>query len=127
MSQGDSKGFTLLESLVAMGLLAIMLASLVPVLFVFLKANTRNEVRSGAVAAAQQSMEELRQQDPTTMPDEGATEPQVVSVDRRDFEVVRWYCLAPEYCGDDSRHVLVEVNLGGKTVYSVESVYTQLR
>jgi len=123
----SERGFTLLESLLAMALLAILLIGVVPVFFVMLKANTRNEERSGAVAAAQQSMESLRQQDPAAMPESGPTGPQVVSIDDRDYEVVRWYCLEAPYCGDDSRHVLVEVNYGGRTVFAAESVYTQLR
>ena len=123
----NDRGFSLLESLVAMALLSVLLAGVVPVFFVMLKTNTRNEERSGAVAVAQQSMEQLRQQDPAEMPGSGSTYPQVVSVDNRDYEVVNWYCLLPTYCGDDSRHVLIEVNYGGKTIFSAESVYTQLR
>ena len=67
----NHRGFPLLEALVAMGLLAIMLVGVVPVFFSLMATNTRNEERSGAVAVAQQVMEELRQQDPATMPESG--------------------------------------------------------
>jgi len=123
----NHRGFTLLEALVAMGLLAIMLAGVVPVFFSLMATNTRNEARSGAVAVAQQVMEELRQQDPATMPESGTLGPQVVAVDRRKFEVTRFYCLSSEYCDDSSRHVLIEVRYGGRTFFSAESVLTQLR
>jgi prepilin-type N-terminal cleavage/methylation domain-containing protein len=123
----NGKGFTLLEVLVAMGLLGMLLAGVVPVFFSLMAVNTRNEERSGAVAAAQQVLEELRQQDPGTLPDSGSTGPHVVPVDRRAFEVTNWYCLASEYCDDNSRHVLIEVRYGGRTFFSAESVLTQLR
>lgn len=123
----NAKGFTLLEALVATALLAILLTGVLPLFFVLLQSNTRNEERSGAVAAAQEVMEQLRQQDPATMPAEGAESPAVVNVGDRAFEVRNWYCLASQFCSDDSRHVLIEVNFGGRTVFSTESVYTQLR
>lgn len=123
----NARGFTLLEALVAMGLLAIMLVGVVPVFFNLLAVNTRNEQRSGAVAAAQQVLEELRERDPATLPETGTVGPQVIPVDTRAYEVTSWYCLAPEYCGDSSRHVLIEVNYGGRTFFSAESVLTQLR
>ena len=123
----NGKGFTLLEVLVAMGLLGMLLAGIVPVFFSMMAVNTRNEERSGAVAAAQQVLEELRRQDPALLPDSGTSGPQVIPVDDRAFEVTSWYCLAPEYCDDNSRHVLIEVKYGGRTFFSAESVLTQLR
>lgn len=120
-------GFTLLEALVAMGLMAILLVGVLPTFSVLLAANTRNEERTGAVAVGQQVMEQLRQEEIADLPEDGAVGPQIVSVDGRDYEVRTWYCLAEQFCGEDSRHVLIEVNYGGQTVFAIESVYTQLR
>ena len=123
----NTRGFTLLETLVAMGILSIMLAGVIPVFFGMLAVNTRNEERGGAVAAAQQAMEGLREQDPGLLPISGVQGPQVIAVDRRQYEVTSWFCLASEYCDDTSRHVLIEVKYGGRTFFSAESVLTQLR
>ncbi len=120
-------GFTLVEALVAMGLMAILLVGVLPTFSVLLAANTRNEERTGAVAVAQQVMEQLRQEQIADLPEEGPVGPQIVSVGQRDYEVRHWYCLAEQFCGEDSRHVLIEVNYGGRTIFSTESVYTQLR
>lgn len=124
MKQG---GFTLLEALVAMGLLAILLVGVLPTFSVLFAANTRNSERTGAVAVAQQVMEELRQAEIVELPASGSVGPQIVSIDERDYEVVRWFCLSEQFCGANSRHVMIEVNYGGRTVFTAESVYTQLR
>ncbi len=122
-----AKGFTLLEALVGMAILGIALASLAPVFLTFLDENTRAEERTGAVAVAQQTMERFREQDPSLLPTSGATAMEVISAGDRDFEVVTHFCRSAAYCSDDSRHLLVEVSYGGRTVYTVESVFTTLR
>lgn len=119
-------GFTLIESLVALAILGVLLAAILPTFFTYLDANTMSEERTGALAAAQETMELLRQTDPTTMPNAGSSPLQVVSVGDRDFEVLTHFCTANQFCGDDSRHLLIEVSYGGRTVYSVESVFTAL-
>ena len=122
----NEHGFTLLESLVAVAILGIVLAAIAPTFFTFMDVNTLTEERSGALAAAQETMEQLRQLDPTTLPDTGSSPLQVVTVGQRDFEVLTHFCTANQFCGDDSRHLLIEVSYGGRTVYSVESVFTAL-
>lgn len=119
-------GFTLLESLVAVAILGILLAAILPTFFTYLDANTMSEERTGALAAAQETMEQLRQIDPAVLPVTGSAPLQVVSVGKRDFEVLTHFCTANQFCGDDSRHLLIEVSYGGRTVYSVESVFTTL-
>jgi prepilin-type N-terminal cleavage/methylation domain-containing protein len=119
-------GFTLLESLVAVAILGIVLSAILPTFLTYLDANTMSEERTGALAAAQETMEQLRQLDPATLPNSGSSPLQVVSVGQRDFEVMTHFCTANQFCGDDRRHLLVEVSYGGRTVYSVESVFTTL-
>jgi general secretion pathway protein I len=102
-------------------------AAILPAFMTHLRANSRNELRSSAVSAAQERLEALRLQDPASMPDSGSSAPQQVNVDGRDFDVVTHYCERSEYCSDDrSRHLRVEVRFGGRTIYDVETVYTQL-
>jgi len=121
------RGFSLTEALIALALLAMVAAAILPAFTTHLRANARNEVRSSAVSAAQQRLESLRLQDPASMPDSGSSAPQRVHVDGRDFDVVTHYCERNEYCDDSrSRHLRVEVRFEGRTIYDVETVYTQL-
>ena len=123
----SERGFGLVESLVALVLMGIVLTGLLPSLMVFLRANTLNDTRSGALAAAQQVVERLRRQDPALLPLSGASAPQLVAVGGREFEVITRYCSRPEHCNPDSRQLLVEVTFGGRQVLSVETVQTALR
>jgi type II secretory pathway pseudopilin PulG len=121
------EGFSLAESLIALGILAVVAVSVLPAFMMHVSANTRNEMRSSAVSAAQERLESLRLQNPTGMPVSGSTAPQLVTVDGRQLEVVTHFCERTEYCTDDrSRHIRVEVKVDGRTVYDVETVYTQL-
>jgi prepilin-type N-terminal cleavage/methylation domain-containing protein len=123
----SSRGFTLTESLLALTLLGLALAAIMPAFLVHTGVNTLCEERSGAVAAAQESLESLRQLDPVTLPSSGSSDVALISVGDRDYEVVVHYCTRDELCGTDKRHVILEVFHGGYTVYTVETVYTRLR
>ena len=123
----DEKGFSLVEAVVAMGILAIVLLGIVPTVQVLMNANTISEQRSNAVAAAQEVIEALRQQSPSSLPTSGTSATQTVSVGTRDYEVIAHYCTKTQYCNDDMRHVVLEVNYAGRNVYIVETVYTRLQ
>jgi len=121
------RGFSLTEALIALGILAVVAVSVLPAFMTHVGANSRNELRSSAVSAAQERLEALRLENPAGMPDSGSSAPQLVTVDGRRLEVVTHYCERAEFCTDDrSRHIRVEVRVDGRTVYDVETVYTQL-
>jgi general secretion pathway protein I len=123
----NERGFTLLEGLLALAILGIALAGILPAFVGYMDVTTRNEVRTGAVAAAQQQMETLRVADPSSMPSSGATGPDYVEIEDREYELISRYCVRGEYCTTNARHVLVEVGFGGDVVYQTESVFTKLR
>ena len=123
----NQNGFTMLEALLAVAILAIVLVGVLPAFTTFVNVNRLSEERSGAVAAGQLSMEALRQSDPSTLPDTGNTGPDVIEIGGREFEVVRRWCTRPALCDPESRHVLVEVRFGGDVAYTLESVFTALR
>jgi prepilin-type N-terminal cleavage/methylation domain-containing protein len=123
----SERGFTVLESLVALGILGVALAAMVPSFQTFMDANSVSETRSNGLAAAQEVMEILRQQDPSTLPTSGASSPQAVQIGEHVYEVVARYCESSEFCNADSRHIIVEVSFAGKSIYVVETVYTRLR
>jgi type II secretion system protein I len=121
------RGFSLAEALIALGILAVVAVSILPAFMTHVRANSRNELRSSAISAAQERLENLRLQNPEGMPESGSSAPQLVTVDGRQLEVITHYCERSEYCTDDrSRHIRVEVKVHGRTVYDVETVYTQL-
>jgi type II secretory pathway pseudopilin PulG len=123
----NEKGFSLVEAVCALGLLAIVLLGIVPTVQVLMATNTISEQRSNAVAAAEQVMESLRQQSPSSLPNSGSSAVQTVTVGSRDYEVVAHYCTRSEYCNDDMRHIVLEVGYAGQNVYIVETVYTRLQ
>jgi prepilin-type N-terminal cleavage/methylation domain-containing protein len=123
----NEKGFSLVEVICALGLLAIVLLGIVPTVQVLMRANTISEERSNGVAAAQEVMESLRQQAPSSLPNSGSSAVQTVSVGTRDYEVVAHYCRKTAYCNDDMRHIVLEVTYAGHSVYVVETVYTRLQ
>jgi len=123
----NEKGFSLVECVCALGLLAIVLLGIIPTVQVLMQSNTISEERSNAVSAAQQVMESLRQQAPSSLPNSGSSAVQTVSVGTRDYEVVAHYCTKSAYCNDDMRHIVLEVSYAGHDVYVVETVYTRLQ
>jgi len=122
----NCKGFTLTESLLAVALMGLALAGLMPSFMTYTDANTFSERRSGAVMAGQQVLEQLRRQDPRAMPTGGSSSGSLIIGDLP-YQTVTRYCVAPTLCGTESRHVLVEVSYDGQQVYSLETVYTRLR
>jgi type II secretory pathway pseudopilin PulG len=123
----NEKGFSLAEAVCALGLLAIVLLGIVPTIQVLMSTNTISEQRSNAVAAAEEVMESLRQQSPSSLPSSGSSAVQTVTIGSRDYEVVAHYCTRSEYCNDDMRHIVLEVGYAGHNVYIVETVYTRLQ
>jgi hypothetical protein len=98
-----------------------------PAFATFLDATGRNEVRSGAAAAGQQVLEELRHEDPMTMPTSGTSPIRIVTIDGREYEVQTTFCVVAAYCSWNSRHLFVEVNHGTDTVFTAETVFTRVR
>jgi len=123
----SERGFTLIEALIALGLLGIVLAGLVPSFISFLDANSASEERSNAVAAGQQVMELLRRQDPASLPGAGSSTIHAIDVGEHEFEVVARYCVETSYCSASSRHIVVEVLFAGDPVYEIETVYARLQ
>jgi type II secretory pathway pseudopilin PulG len=117
----------MIEALVSLAILGIALAGIVPGFFLYTRTNALSEVRSGSVAAAQRVFEALRAEDPSDLPTSGSSAAQIIPVGKYEFQVVTRYCVITPYCGPGNRHVVIDVSYGGRQVFSVESVLTQLR
>ena len=138
-------GVSLIEVLVAIAILAIVLVAVVPAFVYYLQTNTKTEVRTQAVALAQEALEHLRLLDPSYLPSSGAyppfadyssppptcnAAPTACQVTRRGrtYTVRVVFCPGGSgLCGPHARHVRVEVDQGGKEIYAVETVFTKLR
>lgn len=121
-------GFTILEVIVAMGMLGVVLVSTGNAFISISGQNSAMEVRSAAINAAQMTLDDLRQQSPTSLPDSGSAAPTTVTVENKEFTVLVHFCRNTDFCTSAStRHIVVEVEHKTKEVFSVETVYTQLR
>ena len=122
------RGFTLLEVLVALGMLALVSSAVAPAFLRYMQHNTRMELKSGAIQASQAVLDRLRLIDPSTLPDDGGDATRTVEVGERDFGVDVSYCTLAEYCpSSNTRHIKVEVTYRGEKIYEVQTIYTKLR
>lgn len=126
------EGLTLVEALIAISILTILLATVLPAFTNALRINTGSEVRSQAVAAAQTVMDSLRAEPPADWPAYAAGDPPVrqVEVGARTFDVtIRYqtYCDDDGACFDNAREIDLEVSFRDQVRYRVSTVYTELR
>lgn len=119
--------FSLIEALVALAILAILLAFVIPSFVGFLQSNTDNEIRNQAAIVAQQQMDFWRQQAKgatgASIPISGTSPTQTVTQGGRSYSVVTVFCPDASQCSSDKRQLRVEVRLGTRQVYSLEAVY----
>jgi general secretion pathway protein I len=117
-------GVSIIEAVVALAILSVALAAVTPAFISFSQVNTKTELKSGAVAAAQQVLDGLRQQAFTDWPS-------ALNVDAgsRRYDVGLVVCSAGTagcLSSNNARHVRLEVRYGGKSYYTVETVLTKL-
>ncbi|WP_299428100.1 type II secretion system protein [uncultured Meiothermus sp.] len=120
-------GFSLIEALVALAILGILLAFVIPSFAGFLQSNSNNEIRNQAIVVAQQQMDFWRQQAKgvtgSTLPTSGNSGTQSIAQGGRTFNVTTRFCPDPAQCSSDKRQFRVEVRMGTRLVYSLEAVY----
>jgi len=131
MSQSDIQsqiGFSLMEVIISMALIGIISAGAIPAFLFQFQTVTRNELRSGAINAAQERLDQVRVITPGDLPMSGSDAAVIIDAGHRTYSVITTYCLDPTYCeAANTRHVLVEVEYRDQEIYSVETVFTQLR
>ena len=121
-------GFTLLETLVALSIFAFVSAGVATSFISNLRLNKQAELRGGAIMVAQQVLDELRSQDPTTLLSTGSDASRSVAVGNKTFTVDVSYCNPSTYCTSTSiRAIHVAVYYKGVSQYAVDTVFSQLR
>lgn len=128
MKQPRETGFTLLEVLVSITILALVSASIGPTFHHFFRVNSQMERRTAAIAAAQQMLDNLRFTNPENLPTSGTGSTETVTISQYTFAVTPEFCTVSMYCtGTSTRHISVSVNFAGNVIYELETVYTALR
>ncbi len=122
----NQQGFTLVEVLVAMTLFAIVSALMAPAFLLQLKTNIAAEDRNGAIAVAQQVLDDIRTSDPSTLPSTGSTTSSITT-QHRSYATTTTYCSTSSFCTARTRHIKLEIKYRGKTVYWLETVFTKLK
>ena len=117
----------MLEVLISLGIFGIVASSVALGFINFLRFNTDAEIRTGAAAVAQETIEAYRYADPTALPSSGTTT-STLAMDGRAYDIATTFCAEPTFCATaNNRHITVEVTYRGVHQYSVETVYTQLQ
>ncbi len=120
----DRSGFSLVEAIVALGILAVLLGAVVPSFARNVRLNTDSELRGWAVAVAQEELDALRASG--SWPASGSQ--RTVTAGQATFTAhltYARYCQGA-VCYDGARHVSLEVRHAGQTLYIVETVFTVL-
>lgn len=119
-------GFSLVEALVAIAILAVLLAGVVPAFVSNLRVNTDSEIRTGAVAAAQTVLDRFRVLPTKDWPASGATLSIASHGRSYDVTVVHEGFCQGGTCYSGADLIELEVMHGGRTRYSVSTVFTAL-
>ena len=121
-----AKGFSIIEVIIAMAILAVVLTGVVGAFISNLQTNGRTELRGVAVSVAQEELETLRRQDPRTFPVADINKT-VTTADGRSFQVRTRFCVNSSRCVGSAKQVVVEVSQQSRSIYTVETVFTNLR
>lgn len=120
----DRRGFTLIEAIVALALMGVVVSALLPSLVQSMRANTDSELRTGAVAVAQQEIDGLRGNG--NWPASGTV--RVVETALTTYQAtLTWgpWCEGAN-CFAGAREIHVAVRHQGRLLYQVRTVFTAL-
>lgn len=118
----NQQGFTLLEVLISLSILAIALSSLMPVFASLSKFNTKMDFKTKAIAAGQERLEAIRESDHATIPTSGTVDTNHV-VDGTPLIAKTTYCKTSSFCTGDNKHIFVEIMHNGNKIHELETVF----
>ena len=115
----------------ALTIMALLSASVVPTFVGQSRLNTLSEKKTEAVQAAQLVLDDLRVEDISLLPVSGNASPRDVTAGTRTYQVVVSYCGNPDHCppntSDNTRHLAVAVSLNGEVMYEIATVFTNIK
>ena len=125
-----TRGFSLVEALIALSILSVVIASIAPLFITFSQTNLKSQRRTEAIAVAQIVVDELRQKPfnewPASYPDAASLGARSSGKEDNLYDTKILYCTDElPLCDSGARHTRVEVMKDGETYYQVETVYTQ--
>lgn len=121
-------GFTLIEVLVSLSIFGIAALALGQAYSTHLSFNTLSEARTGGIAAVTRVLDQLRVQDPATLPATGTDADRSIVIGQRTFLVSISYCSPTTYCTSNNiRQIHATAKLHGSIVYAVDTIFAQLR
>ncbi len=119
------KGIGLIEALMALVVIIIATATILPTFISFAKANTASDIRTGAVDAAEWVLERYRFEEISQLNRDDYEE--TILVSSREYEVLTTFCEDQSFCDDQTVQIVVEVSYNDKIYYKVQTVYTDLK
>jgi len=125
MKQDD--GFTLLEAIVALGILAVIMAALLPVFISNLRMNAESERKSQAASAVEHVLDSWRTKkiDSVHFPSTG-TQDTTVDIGGVTFNVRLTFCRVSTLCSTNSRMITAEAIVNNKVASSAETIFTEV-
>lgn len=119
-------GFTLVETLVTISVVAVALMALLALMSGVFNLNQRADAQGQAVLLAQREFDRLKRITPSLLPTAG-TQQDSVTYAGRAFTLRRTYCPSSVYCTANQRGVQLDVLSGAAVLFSAQTVYTELR
>ena len=133
-----NEGFSLIESVVALLIFVITFSLAAPLFVAQQKSNITNSARTGAVSLSQQVLDNLRLETTLTL---GETNENSVTSQGKQYNYNQFICTAKPSINTDSsvscnttvdasnpmRYILLQVEYNEETIYTVETIYTEIQ
>ena len=114
--------------MVAMLIFGVVMSTMPTVFVAHLRYNQRAELKTASMHAAQRVLDAYRVQNPADLPSSGSVSESDIVVGSYTFEPTTTFCEQASYClTNNNRHIKVEIEYDGETMYTVETVFTKLR
>ncbi|MCB0338858.1 MAG: type II secretion system protein [Bdellovibrionales bacterium] len=128
LSTDYESGFTLIETIVALGIVGVVLVASTSAFIYHLRSNHEAELRYEGAQAAQTVIDDIRYIDIDTLPASGTDDPRHITMNgTRTYDVYVTYCSDPTYCtSEDVRQLHLLVEHDGEKLYETETIFTAL-
>lgn len=125
--KSSESGFSMVETLVALGVMGILCSTLALALVAQARMNKHSQIVAGAVVAAERVLDNMRAAPITDLPTTGSQTTSGVIVGPNNFTVVSQFCRTSSICsgGSTVRQVTLDVKLNSKSIYGIETVFSQ--